>query len=64
MALYLGTVCFGTIVPDLVLEFRWPGTEAPHPDSPVHQARPRFERPGPYQEIVNVQFKKTYSFYK
>ncbi len=36
MTLYLGTVCFGTIVPDLVLEFRWLGTEAPHPDSPVH----------------------------
>ena len=39
MALYFGTVCFGTIVPDLVLEFRWPGTEAPHPDSPVHPQR-------------------------
>jgi short repeat uncharacterized protein DUF308 len=24
--LYLGTVCFGTIVPGLVLEFGWPGT--------------------------------------
>ena len=33
MTLYLGTVCFGTIVPDLVLDFRWLGTEAPHPDS-------------------------------
>ena len=49
--LYLGTVCFGTIVPDWVPEFGWPGWVVPaspvHPEPPAQTAPVSPLRPGP-----------------